>query len=183
VAPNIVPETASATIWVRHLIDQTPVGAMSPKKSGKMIDDKVAELDSMAKGAALATGTTVDIDHYGEYVPGISVATMNDIAFQYAVDYGGVRIGERAVPNDWEETGYGTLVVPGVTVSIGTDGIAEVPGHSQQSADITISSEGHRSLVLTSKVMAAIGLRLIMDPDLRQKAKAEHTRLVEDYRK
>ncbi len=76
VAPNIVPETASATIWIRHLIDQTPVGAMSPQKSGRKIDDKVAELDNMAKGSALATGTTVDIDHYGECVSGISVATM-----------------------------------------------------------------------------------------------------------
>ena len=148
-----------------------------------MIDDKVAELDNMAKGSALATGTTVDIDHYGECVSGISVATMNDIAFQYAVDYGGVKTGERAVPNDWEETGYGTLAVPGVMVSIGTDGIPEVPGHSQQNADISISPEGHRSLVLTSKVMAAIGLRLLMDPDLRRKAKAEHARLVEEYAK
>jgi amidohydrolase len=181
VAPNIVPELASATIWIRHIIDQTPVGAVSPKRAGKMIDDKVAELDNMAKGAALATGTTVDIDHYGEYVPGISVATMNDIAFQYAVDYGGINIGERGVPNDCEETGYGTRVVPGIHVSIGTEGIPVVPGHSQQNADITISPEGHKSLILTSKVMAAIGLRLAMDPDLRQKAKAEHAQLVAQY--
>jgi len=183
VAPNIVPEMASATIWIRHLIDQTPVGSMSPKKSGKMIDDKMAELDNMAKGAALATGTTVNIDHYGEYVAGISVGVMNDIAFQYAVDYGGVKSGERAVPNDWEETGYGTLVVPGVQISIGTEGIPEVPGHSQQNADISISPTGHRSLVLTAKVMGAVGLRLLMDPELSQKAKAEHTQLVEKYNK
>ena len=179
VAPNIVPETASATIWIRHIIDQTPVGSMSPKKSGQMINDKMAELDNMAKGAALATGTTVDIDHYGEYVPGISVGTMNDLAFQYAVDYGGVKTGARAVPNDWEETGFGTLAVPGVQISIGTEGLPEVPGHSQQNADISISPEGHRSLILTSKVMAAVGLRLVMDPDLRQKAKSEHIRVVE----
>lgn len=183
VAPNIVPEMASATIWIRHLIDQTPVGSMSPKKSGKMIDDKMAELDNITKGAALATGTTVNIDHYGEYVPGISVGVMNDIAFQYAVDYGGVKSGERAVPNDWEETGYGTLVVPGVQISIGTEGIPEVPGHSQQNADISISPTGHRSLVLTAKVMGAVGLRLLMDPELSQKAKAEHTQLVEKYNK
>jgi metal-dependent amidase/aminoacylase/carboxypeptidase family protein len=183
VAPNIVPETASATIWIRHIIDQTPVGSMSPKKSGQMINDKMAELDNMAKGAALATGTTVDIDHYGEYVPGISVGTMNDLAFQYAVDYGGVKTGARAVPNDWEETGFGTLAVPGVQISIGTEGLPEVPGHSQQNADISISPEGHRSLILTSKVMAAVGLRLVMDPDLRQKAKSEHIRLVEEYNK
>jgi hypothetical protein len=40
-----------------------------------------------------------------------------------------------------------------------------------------------RTLILTSKVMAAVGLRLLMDRDFRQKAKSEHTRLVEKYNK
>lgn len=181
VAPNIVPELASATIWIRHLIDETPTGSMSPKKGREMIEEKVAELDNMAKGAALATGTTVDIDHYGEYVPGISVGVLNDIAFHYAVKYGGINIEERRVPRNWEETGFATLLVPGVHVSIGTEGIPEVAGHSQENADITISPEGHKSLILTAKVMGATALRLLMDQDLRDKAKAEHAMWVKKY--
>jgi amidohydrolase len=181
VAPNIVPELASGTIWIRHIIDNTPVGSVSPSKAGKMIEAKVAELDNMAKGAALATGTSVDVDHYGEYIPGISVGTLNDLAFQYAVDYGGTNIGERKVPNQWEETGFGTLAVPGVQISVGTEGIPEVPGHSQQNADITISPAGHKALILTTKVMGAVALRLVMDPELRRKAKAEHATLVGKY--
>lgn len=181
VAPNIVPETASATIWIRHIIDNTPTGAVSPKKAAEMINARVAELDDMALGAGMATGTTVEIDHYGEYVPGISVGTLNDLVFQYAVDYGGVRIGERAVPNQWEETGFGTLAVPGVQVSIGTSDIPEVAGHSHENANITVSDAGHDSLILTSKVMAATALRFIMDPEIREKAKAEHERLVAEY--
>jgi len=181
VAPNIVPETASATMWIRHIIDQTPEGAVSPKKAGTMIDGKVVELDNMAKGAALATGTTVDIDHYGEYVPGVSVGALNDVAFQYAVDYGGVKVGERAVPNDWEETGYATLVVPGAHIAIGTEGIPEVPGHSKPNADIGVSPAGHDSLVLTSKVMAAVALRLVTDGGLLRQVKAEHAQLVQKY--
>lgn len=173
-APNIVPELASATIWVRHLIDETPVGSVSPKKAREMIEEKVSELDNMARGAALATGTTVDIDHYGEYIPGISVGVLNDIAFYYAVEYGGVNIGERAIPRHWEETGFATLLVPGVNVSIGTEGIPQVAGHSQENADITISPAGHQSLILTAKVMGATALRLVMDPEMREKAKAEH---------
>jgi amidohydrolase len=183
VAPNIVPQTASATIWIRHIIDSTPVGAVSPKKAAEMINAKVAELDDMAKGAGMATGTTVEIDHYGEYIPGISVGILNDLIFQYAVDYGGTGIGERAVPNQWEETGFGTLAVPGVQVKIGTSDIPEAAGHSQDSADITISGPGHQSLILTSKVMAAAALRFIMDPEIQKKAKAEHKRLVDEYNK
>jgi metal-dependent amidase/aminoacylase/carboxypeptidase family protein len=181
VAPNIVPEKASATIWIRHIIDNTPTGAVSPKKAAEMINAKVAELDDMARGAGMATGTTVEIDHYGEYVPGISVGTLNDLVFQYAVDYGGIRIGERAVPNQWEETGFGTLAVPGVQVSIGTPDIPEVAGHSHENANITVSDAGHDSLILTSKVMAATALRFIMDPEIREEAKAEHERLVAEY--
>jgi amidohydrolase len=181
VAPNIVPELASAVIWIRHIIDETPTGFVSPKKAKEMIEDKVAHLDNMAKGAALATGTTVDIDHYGEYIPGISVGVLNDIAFHYAVSYGGLNIEERKVPNQWEETGFVTLLIPGVHVSIGTEGIPEVAGHSQENADITISPEGHKSLILTAKVMGATALRLIMDKGLQKKAKAEHAMWLKKY--
>jgi amidohydrolase len=182
-APNIVPAEASATMWIRHLIDETPTGAMSPKQAGEKIAQKVEALDKMAQGAALATETTVDIDHYGEYNPGISVGILNDIVFQYAVDYGGVNIGERKVPRHWEETGFATLIVPGAWVGIGTDDIPEAAGHSQESADITVSEAGHRSLLMTTKVMAAAGLRLLLDQELRNKAKAEHADWLEKYHK
>lgn len=181
VAPNIVPITASATMWIRHLIDETPTGSMSPGQAGEKIAAKVEELDNMARGAAMSTATTVDIDHYGEYKPGISVGTLNDITFQYAVDYGGANVGELRVPRQWEETGSATIAVPGAHVSIGTEGIPEAAGHSQENADITVSEAGHRSLILTAKVMAASGLRLIMDPGLREQATAEHARWVEEY--
>jgi metal-dependent amidase/aminoacylase/carboxypeptidase family protein len=180
-APNIVPEKASATIWIRHLIDETPVGSMSPRKAREMVENKVGALDDMAKGCALATGTTVDIDHYGEYNPGISIGMLNDVAFQYAVDYGGINIGERQVPRHWEETGFATLEVPGVHISIGTEGLPHAAGHSQENADITISPAGHKSLILTAKVMGAVALRLLIDEDLRNSVKREHAEWLEKY--
>jgi amidohydrolase len=180
-APNIVPDMASATLWIRHLVDETPVGSMNPRKAREKIESKVEALDNMAKGCALASGTTVDIDHYGEYNPGISVGVLNDIAFQYALEYGGVNIGEREVPRHWEETGFATLKVPGVHISIGTEGLPQVAGHSQENADITISPAGHKSLLLTTKVMGAVALRLLLDKGLREKAEAEHTKWLEKY--
>jgi len=181
VAPNIVPQEASALIWIRHLIDETPDGQISPKKAKDMINAKVQELNEAAKGVALASGTNVDIDYYGECCPGISVGVLNDIVFQYAVDYGGLNVGKSAVPRQWEETGFGTLVVPGVHVSIGIEGIPEIAGHSQENADITISEAGHKSLILTSKIMAAAALRLLLDPGLQAKAKKEHADWLEKY--
>ena len=77
---------------------------------------------------------------------------------------------------------FGTIVVPGAHVSIGTEGLPdEVAGHSQENADISVSEAGHRSLILTTKVMAASALRLLMDPELRERATAEHSNWVEEY--
>ena len=182
-APNIVPALASATIWIRHLMDETPLGSMSPRRAGEKIMTKVTELDNMAKAAALATGTTVDIDHYGEYNPGIAVGVLNDIVFQYGVEYGGVNITERKVPTHWEETGFATLLVPGAWVGVGTKGIPPAAGHSFENADITVTSAGYESLIQTARVMAASGLRLILSPELRQKAKEEHAKWLELYTK
>jgi amidohydrolase len=181
VAPNIVPQLASAVVWVRHLADNTVVGGVSPMKARKMIEAKMGQMDGIAKGAAQMTGTTLDIDRYGEYDPGVSVGTMNDIMFQYAVDYGGIGVGDARFPAQWDETGAVTLLMPGVQAKIGTEGIPEAAGHSQENADISITPAGHKSLVLTSKVMAATALRLFMDPDLAKKAKDEHAVLVEKY--
>ena len=182
-APNIVPEEASCLMWIRHLMDETPIGSMSPSRAKGKIEDKVKALDQMARAAAMATETSVDVDHYGEYDPGIAVGILNDIVFQYGVDYGGINIGERKVPRHWEETGFGTLVVPGVHVGIGTAGLPPAAGHSQASADITVSEAGHESLILTSKVMGASALRLMLDKVLRDKARAEHGEWLEKYKK
>lgn len=181
VAPNIVPERAAANFWIRHLIDKTPVGDMTPRQAKKKIDAKVIQIDNIAKGSALATGTKVDIDHFGECAPGVSVRAMNDIAFQYAVDYGGINIGERSMPKAWEEGGYASLLIPGISPDIAVEGIAATAGHTQENADITITPEGHRSAVLTAKVMAATHLRLLLDPALRKKVKEEHAMWVKKY--
>jgi aminobenzoyl-glutamate utilization protein B len=182
VAPNIVPQLASAMVWVRHLSDVTPVGSTKPMAARKMIEAKMDQLDNIAKGAALMTGTTVDIDRYGDYDPGVSVGTLNDIMFQYAVDYGGIGVGESKQPTQWDETGAVTLLMPGVQSKIGVAGIPEAPGHSPENADITITEAGHKALILTSKVMAATALRLFTDPELAKKVKDEHAALAQKYR-
>jgi amidohydrolase len=183
VAPNIVPQLASTTMWVRHFIDNTPTGSMTPMEARKKIEDKVEQMNAAAKGVAMATGTTVDIDRYGEYDVGIGVGALQDVAFQYAVDYGGIGIEERAVPAQWEETGTATLVVPGVSIHVGTEGLPETAGHSQEAADVSISPEGHESLILTAKVMAATALRLVMDPELRETIIEEHSTWKDKYNK
>ena len=129
----------------------------------------------------MATGTTVDIDHYGEYVPGISVAALNDISFFYEAEYGGIKLGRQSVPRFWEETGFATIEIPGCHPGIAIEGIPRAAGHSQDAADITVSDAGHKALIQTARVVAAVNLRLLLDAELREKAKAEHAMWKEKY--
>jgi amidohydrolase len=181
VAPNIVPERASCIVWVRHLIDETRVGSVSPRQAKKMISKKVEQVDNAARGAALATGTRVEIDHYGSYIPGIAVGTYNDLLYDYACMYGGINSKEASVPRHWEETGFMTVLVPGINVGFGIEGVTPQTGHSHESADLTVSKEGHDALVLMAKVMGAIGLRLAMDKSKREQITEEHAMWVKRY--
>ena len=186
VAPNIIPEMASATIWVRYFADETKLGSVSPKKQGELIDAKVEQLKNVARGAALATNCKVDIDPYGTYVPGISVGAFNDLAFQYAIEYGGINVKEKPKPADnggWDETGLASIQVPGTQVSIGVEGCRSdaTPGHSPENAKITITEQGHKGVVLTGKAMGATGLRLAVDPEMQKKVKAEFDMWLKKY--
>lgn len=160
------------------------MGKVSPNKAQGMIDAKVEQLNNIAKGAALATGSRVEIDQYGRYVPGISVGAMNDLAFQYGVEYGGANIQEKPIPPDnggWDETGSVSILFPGTRVAVGVAGMPQVAGHSIENANVSISPVGHKGLILTGKVMGAIGLRLVMDPEVRKKAEEEHARWLKRY--
>ncbi|MFO8059978.1 MAG: peptidase dimerization domain-containing protein, partial [Bacillota bacterium] len=181
VAPNIVPDRASAPIWIRHLIDETPVGSVSPRAAREMIRAKVEQMHDAARGAALATGTSVDIDHTGSYVPSISVGAFHRLQFEYAVQYGGVNLTEKKVPKAFEETGFMSLKVPGLHVSMGIEGVPKTTGHSRENADLTVTAEGHRALESLTRVMAAVGLRLLMDSKVRDEIRTEHASWLEKY--
>jgi len=180
-APNVIPPEATALMWVRHLMDETPLGTMSPAEARALIEKKVEQMNNAARGAALATGAQVEIDRYGTYVPSVSVGVMADLRFRYAVGYGGRKIDHSQMPAAWEETGTLTVQVPGIGVHVGNPDIQEAPGHSRLNADITISPAGHENLQLTAKTMAATALRLVMDPEMAKKVKDEHAMWVAKY--
>lgn len=172
---------ATALMWVRHLMDETPLGTMSPAQARALVEKKVEQMNNAARGAALATGTTVAIERYGTYVSSVSVGSMTDLRFRYAVEHGGRNIEHSQMPAAWEETGLLTVQVPGIGVHVGNPDIPEAPGHSRQNADITISPASHENLKLTAKTMAATALRLVMDSDMAKRVEDEHAMWVARY--
>ena len=193
VAPNVIPDLITVPFWVRYVIDETKLGNVSPRIAGEMIDAKVEQINNIARSAALATNCTVDIVMYGTAVPCISVGLLNDIAFQYALDYGAQNISEIKTLNkdvgvspsylSYEETGLVSLDIPGVMVRFNFPGVPQdsfLP-HSYESLKIGISEAGHNSLVLTAKTMQAVGLRLAMDKEIRKRVVEEYVRVKEKY--
>jgi amidohydrolase len=162
IAPNVVPARAVVDYYLRY-----PDGVYLEHIS-KMIDDA-------ARGAALATGTEVKIDRYGEYRDGITLGTLEELSFAYAKRLGATSVEpEAGRPAGYEETGGMSHDVPGVDVSV----MSSRGGyHTKEMEADTFSPVGHAGFKLASQIMAAVLLDYLTDAALREAVKAEHSTL------
>jgi amidohydrolase len=165
-APNVVNDSVEVDHWIRNA-DRSGLEAIKKKQE---------QVDTIARGAAMATFTEVKIRHYGTDTNGIESGWLQGLAWNYTKAYGDASAlsDELAEPTGWDESGIGAVNVPGVQVRAAVAGVPEVAGHSYENAAITISAEGHKGLVQMSKIGAAVGLRLLMDPELRKEVNEEH---------
>ncbi|MFQ5537960.1 MAG: peptidase dimerization domain-containing protein [Gemmatimonadota bacterium] len=158
-APNVVPDRAVADYYIRY-------------------PDEVylAHMDSMianaARAAALATGTEVEIDVYGEYRDGITLGTLEELSFAYAKKLGAPNINpEPQRPAGYEETGFVTRDIPGVGVSVYS---SSAPGHSYERWRDSMMEVGHTGFLLDAKIMSAVLYDFLENPDFRRKVAEEH---------
>jgi amidohydrolase len=170
-APNVINPFVEVDHWIRNA-DRTGI---------KALQEKSEQVDTIARAAAMATFTEVEIKHYGTLLNGAESAWMQTLAWHYVNEYGDKEAltEELDDPTGWDEAGFGGANVPGVHIQPAVANIPEVSGHSEENAAITISPEGHRGLVQTSLIGAVVALRLLTDPDLRAKVKEEHAQWVE----
>lgn len=159
VAPNVVPDRAVADYYIRYP-DEVYLEHMT-----KMIDDA-------ARAAALATGTEVEIDRYGEYRDGITVGSLEELWFAYAEKLDAPSIDpEPQSPAGYEETGYVTRKIPGVGVSVFSSPAA---GHSYDRWLDSMEPVGHTGFLLDARIMAAVLYDYLSDEDLRATISEEH---------
>ena len=159
VAPNVVPDRAVVDYYLRY-------------------PDEVylAHIDSMvanaARAAALATGTTVEIDRYGEYRDGITLGSLEELTFAYARHLGAPRlVAEAQRPDGYEETGFVTRDIPGVGVGVFS---SAAPGHSYERWQDALKPVGHEGFLLDAKIMAAVLYHFLADQELRTAVRTEH---------
>jgi amidohydrolase len=169
VAPNVVPSRAVVDYYIRYP-DEVYLDHMT-----KMIDDA-------ARGAALATGTTVEIDRYGEYRDGVSLGSLEELYFAYArkLDAPGINeVPQR--PAGYEETGWVTREIPGVGVSVRS---SHAPNHTHEMEQDAFKEIGHLGFRLDAQIMSAILYDFLTDASLRETVAAEHGELaglLEEY--
>ena len=158
-APNVVPDRAVVDYYIRYP-DEVYLAHM---------DSLIA---NAARAAALATGTKVEIELYGEYRDGITLGSLEELGFAYAKELGAPAIREEPQrPSGYEETGFVTRDIPGLSVGVYT---SSAPGHSLERWRDSLKEVGHTGFLLDAKIMAAVLFDYLEDADFRAAGKREH---------
>ena len=154
-AMNVVPSRAEAIFGLRAKERQT-------------LDGMVERFGDIAKGAALLTGTKVEI---AEYLPYYEPVKAN------------LALGD-VVTAELERQGVtpvrGTLVTAStdlgnVSTKVPTDWVRfpvsekPVPGHSEQMRDASVTDLAHRNAMITAEVLGATAVRVATDKTLRER--------------
>ena len=159
IAPNVVPDRAVVDYYFRYP-DEVYLEHMQQM------------MDNAARAAALATGTTVEIDRYGEYRDGITVGSLEELFFAYAEKLDAPkRNPELQRPAGYEETGFVTRGIPGVGISVFTSSAA---GHSYERWEDSMKPVGHTGFLYDAQIMAAVLYHFLTDEGFRRTVREEH---------
>lgn len=161
-APNVVPDRASADFYIRY-------------PDAVYLAQVTEWVNNAARAAALATGTKVKIDHYGRDRDGISLGTLEELAFAYMRQLGATGlVPEPQRPKGYEETGSVSSQIPGVGVTAKS---SNWPNHTYGMEQDALAPIGHEGFLIDAETMAAILYDFARDADFRQAVQTEFRRL------
>ncbi|HTS75137.1 MAG TPA: amidohydrolase [Bryobacteraceae bacterium] len=157
-APNVVPDRAVADFYVRY--------------PDEVYLEQVKEfVDNAARAAALATGTKVKIDNYGEDRDGISEASLGDVAFAYMKKYGARKVQDApGKPQGFEETGSVSSAMPGIGFTAASSNAAN---HTYIMEADALTDVGHQGFNVDAQSMAALLFDYLTRADYRGQVKRE----------
>jgi amidohydrolase len=161
-APNVVPDKTSADFYIRY-------------PDGVYLEQVTQWVDDAARAAALATGTKVKIDHYGHDRDGISLATLEELAFAYMKQFGATGIEpDPGKPKGFEETGSVSSQIPGIGVSAKTSNFSN---HTYGMEADALTDVGHQGFLIDAETMAVVLYDFATHPEMREAVKTEFTRI------
>jgi amidohydrolase len=157
-APNVVPDRAVADFYIRY-------------PDEVYLQQVVEFVDNAAKAAALATGTTVKIDHYGKDVDGISTGVLSELSFAYLTQFGATNVQPLpAKPQGFEETGSVSRDIPGTEVTAQSSTAAN---HTYEMDADNLKDIGHKGFTIDAEAMTAVLFDFATHPDYRAAVKKE----------
>ncbi|MDE3127060.1 MAG: peptidase dimerization domain-containing protein [Gemmatimonadota bacterium] len=140
-APNVVPDRTVADFYVRY-------------PDEVYLAQEAAMVDDAARAAALATGTKVKIDHYGQLRDGIGIGTLGELGFGYMKKFGATNVQpEPGKPQGFEETGSVSSEIPGLGFTSQT---SSAPNHTYEMLADATAPIGHHGFTVDAQAMAAV---------------------------
>jgi len=160
IAPNVVPDRTVVDYYIRY-------------PDEVYLEHMTAMMADAARGAALATGTQVEIETYGRLRDGITTGSLEELVYAYAEVLQAPQLrAEPQRPAGYEETGFVSRDVPGVGVSVFSSPAA---GHSYERFEDSLKPVGHQGFLLDAKIMAAVLYHFLTDERFRNTVQEEHS--------
>lgn len=159
-APNIVPEKAVARFYARA-------------KERSYLNEVVKKIKDIAHGAALITGSTVEISNYEASYD--NMVTNKYLSETFSKNLREAGITEISGPRQ----SFGSIDMGNVSkvtaaihpyVSLGSTNFT---GHSKEMADATITEEGHEMMLKGIIALALTGYDVLNDKELYKNIRAE----------
>lgn len=155
-SPNVIPDYSRALFYVRAMEDQA-------------CDDLLERVMECARGAAAATGCSVDMSMTGAY-RALKVNLPLAEAFAANGNNLGIEFEEVEPDKRLGSTDMGDVSqrIPAIHpyLNIAQDG-QDLVGHTHEFREAACSEAGIQAMILAAKAMAGTAVDILMDPDLR----------------
>src|SRR2546423_14403736 len=155
-AMNVVPARAEAIFGLRA-------------KERETLDGMVERFGEIAKGAALLTGTNVEIAEYLPYYEPVKANLALGAVIAAELERQGVRPSRGVLVTASTDLGN-------VSTKLPTDWVRfpvsekPVPGHSEEMREASMSDLAHRNAIVTAEVLGAAAVRVATAKALRERS-------------
>ncbi|AZK63569.1 M20 family metallopeptidase [Pectobacterium versatile] len=162
-APNIIPEYAAARFYIRA----------STWQRAQAVSERVR---AVAEGAALATGSTLNVERFQNPVKDLIInRPLDTIVGEELVALGEGLSDQPRRGLGSTDAGNASHVIPvsHCYIKIGPD---DLIGHTPEFREAAVSPQGDRALLVAAQALALSGYRLLTDPSLLENVKADFLR-------
>src|SRR5438034_5256667 len=154
-AMNVVPARAEAIFGLRA-------------KEREILDGMVERFGEIARGAALLTGTKVEITEYLPYYAPVSANRLLGDVVSAELERLGVKPERGKLVTASTDLGNVSTKVPTDWVRFPVSD-KSIPGHSDQMREASISDLAHRNAMITAEALGAAAVRVATDGSLRER--------------